>query len=122
MVANAADPKIMGLTQGTAQSFQSLIRSVGPISVGTTFSLLIPFKLSFCVFSLLMVSYLMSVFISLKLTDAVESKTLLTMDMERQRKMELEMVGKSSLLDNMESGVEHECTDEGNGKGAGAIS
>mmetsp|Transcript_34577 Transcript_34577/g.55932 ORF Transcript_34577/g.55932 Transcript_34577/m.55932 type:complete len:636 (+) Transcript_34577:94-2001(+) len=57
MLSNAADPEIQGLTQGTAQSFGSLIRALGPMASGVMFSMSLSLNFPELLFIVLAVTY-----------------------------------------------------------------
>lgn len=53
MQSNAANPERVGLVQGTAQSLNGLVRSMGPVVAGGVFSLSAAFKFPFLLFIVL---------------------------------------------------------------------
>ncbi|KAF2072294.1 hypothetical protein CYY_006401 [Polysphondylium violaceum] len=72
MVANASDPKIQGLTQGSYQSLNSLLRALGPMVSGSIFSLSINWSAPFILFIVLAQFYLACGKISTSLTESVD--------------------------------------------------
>ncbi|KAF2072295.1 hypothetical protein CYY_006402 [Polysphondylium violaceum] len=72
MVANASDPKIQGLTQGSYQSLNSLLRAFGPVVSGAIFSLSTNWSAPFILFIVLAVIYLTVGKISHHLPESVD--------------------------------------------------
>ncbi|EGG14994.1 hypothetical protein DFA_09814 [Cavenderia fasciculata] len=74
MIANASRTELQGLTQGTAQSLNSLLRSFGPTISGALFSLSLSFPSPspWLLFSILSIVYVALAITSLHLPDSVD--------------------------------------------------
>ncbi|GAM22135.1 hypothetical protein SAMD00019534_053100 [Acytostelium subglobosum LB1] len=72
MIANASRPELQGLTQGTAQSANSLLRSFGPAISGAIFTFSIKYSVSWLLFFVLSVIYVGLAILSLYLPDSVD--------------------------------------------------
>ncbi|EFA79922.1 hypothetical protein PPL_06742 [Heterostelium album PN500] len=72
MVANAAKPELQGLTQGTSQSLNSLLRSFGPAISGAIFTLSVTNSIPFLLFAILSFTYLILAIIGLYLPPSVD--------------------------------------------------
>eukprot|EP00290_Baffinella_frigidus_P037040 CAMPEP_0180319116 /NCGR_PEP_ID=MMETSP0988-20121125/34816_1 /TAXON_ID=697907 /ORGANISM="non described non described, Strain CCMP2293" /LENGTH=152 /DNA_ID=CAMNT_0022304651 /DNA_START=85 /DNA_END=540 /DNA_ORIENTATION=+ len=74
VLSNAARPDIQGLTQGTAQSISSLLRGLGPITMGSAFTLTYHIHAPAISFALLGIAYSVTLMLVWNLPESVEEK------------------------------------------------
>ncbi|KAM9996195.1 hypothetical protein ACTFIY_002386 [Dictyostelium cf. discoideum] len=72
MVANCSNPEIQGLTQGSTQSINSMLRSFGPAISGAIFSASAAHNQAWVLFIVLSIIYVCVAIISLYLPDSVD--------------------------------------------------